>query len=194
MGGAALAGHGLLHRTTRDLDVFWHEQDRLDERGRACEAALRAAGLSVEVIQGSMAFRRLRVADGSDVVVVDLVAEPGRTVDPPELMDVDGSTVRVATRHDLLVDKLCALLGRSEVRDLVDVHALLQAGGDLDRALRDAPLRDAGFSPLTLAWVLRRLPVAPLGAEAAVPEALVAELERFRDDLVRHLVERSRPA
>jgi len=40
------------------------------------------------------------------------------------------------------------LLERSEIRDLADVKALLDAGGDLDAALRDAPTKDAGFSPV----------------------------------------------
>ncbi len=92
--------------------------------------------------------------------------------------------------HDLLVDKLCALLGRAEVRDLVDVRALLGAGGDLDRALRDAPRRDAGFSALTLAWTVRDLPVTSLAQSAGLPTAQAAELARFRDEFVARLASR----
>jgi hypothetical protein len=65
--------------------------------------------------------------------------------------------------HEILVTKLCALLGRSELRDLEDVRALLDAEGDLARALADAPRKEAGFSPVTLAWVLEQLPVAAMG-------------------------------
>jgi hypothetical protein len=61
----------------------------------------------------------------------------------------------VDNRHEILASKLATLLERSETRDLADVKALLDAGGDLESALRDAPMKDAGFSPLTLAWVLR---------------------------------------
>jgi hypothetical protein len=40
--------------------------------------------------------------------------------------------------------RVCAAL---ELRDLEDVRALLESGGDLERALADAPLKDGGFSP-----------------------------------------------
>ena len=85
------------------------------------------------------------------------------------------------------MDKLCALLGRSEVRDLVDLQGLLATDVDLDRALSDAPQRDAGFSPLTLAWVLRSFPVETLGRAIALPDAEVAGLARFRDRFVERL-------
>lgn len=60
------------------------------------------------------------------------------------------------------MNKLTALLSRWAVRDLVDVRALVASGEDLDRALRDAPAKDGGFSPQTLAWVLDTLPTNEL--------------------------------
>jgi predicted nucleotidyltransferase len=124
------------------------------------------------------------------VIVVDLAAETTPALDSPRERMVSGASVQVASPHDLLVDKLCALLGRAEIRDLVDVRALLGAGEDLDRALRDAPRRDAGFSPLTLAWVIRGLPVASLAQSADLPTEQAAELARFRDELVARLASR----
>lgn len=49
--------------------------------------------------------------------------------------------------RDGLVNKLNALLDRWASRDLVDVHALLATGLSLERAIADAPRKDAGFSP-----------------------------------------------
>ena len=81
----------------------------------------------------------------------------------------------------ILVDKLCALLGRSEPRDLHDVRELLATGGDLSAALEDAPRKDGGFSALTLAWVLRGVPAQLLERQAA-------GLAGYRDELVERLV------
>jgi hypothetical protein len=67
-----------------------------------------------------------------------------------------GVAIRVDTAYEILVNELCALLGRSELRNLVEVRALLDQGFDLARALADAPKKDSGFSPVTLAWVTTR--------------------------------------
>jgi len=91
------------------------------------------------------------------------------------------------------VNKLCTLLARSELRDLVDVRTLLEAGGDLEGSLALAPQKDAGFSPLTLAWVLRGLPITSLGLGSGRPAAEVSSLERFRDEFVRKIAGLAKP-
>jgi len=173
-GGAALAGFHLGHRTTRDLDLFWHGTRVLGEWADQVQARLRDDGLDVARIQTAPGFRRLRVDDGRRTVIVDLVAESVPFIEAPvELLP----GIHVDTPHEILVNKLCALLSRSESRDLVDVAALLEAGGDLQRAIEDASAKDGGFSPLTLAWVLQSL-----------DSAGDSRLESIRDSLVSRLV------
>jgi hypothetical protein len=89
-----------------------------------------------------------------------------------------GALVRlVDTPCEILANKLTALLSRWAVRDLVDVRALLDAGGDLSRGLEDAARKDSGFSPPTLAWVLSTQPATGLDPE----------LLRFRGWLIDQL-------
>ena len=89
--------------------------------------------------------------------------------------------------------KLCALLGRSELRDLIDLQVLLKSGGDLQRALLDAANKDTGFSPLTLAWVLRELPVELLGRAIKLPHGDILQMQDFRDRFVTTLLEYASP-
>jgi hypothetical protein len=192
-GGGALVGMHLGHRTTRDLDLFWHGLTSLADASPASIARLRAAGLSVDVVQTSPAFQQLRVSDAETVVVVDFVADPVPTIEQPVEVDLEGTIIQVDTAHEILVNKLCALLGRSEIRDLVDVRALLLHGLDLKRALDDAPRKDGGFSPLTLAWVLRQQPLHAMASATAIAGDVAAELVRFRDELVRQLLDVARP-
>jgi hypothetical protein len=192
-GGAALAGFHLHHRGTRDLDLFWHGQERLGGCKDEIVRRIRAAGLQVESLQSSDGFQRLRVSDGREAILVDLVAEPMLPVEPAVEFPQGSVRIRVDTPHEILVNKICTLLGRAEFRDLVDVRALLAAGGDLARALRDAPRKDGGFSPLTLAWILRGLPVAAMAREEGVGSAETHELEGFRDELVARLTAAARP-
>jgi hypothetical protein len=70
---------------------------------------------------------------------------------------------------------------------------LLDAQGDLQRALRDAPAKDGAFSPVTLAWVLRGMPIENLGGVSGLTDASLENLESFRDELVDLLVQVTRP-
>ena len=58
------------------------------------------------------------VRDGADSVLVDLVADPVPIAVAPQAIRLGGATIWVDTAHQLLVNKLCALLSRSELRDL----------------------------------------------------------------------------
>ena len=186
-GGAALAGFHLAHRTTRDLDLLWGGHERLGRVPEEVRVALAADRLSVATVQTTPSFHRFRVTDGSFVTVLDLVAEPVAPVELPEVHRHGETEVLVDTPHEILVNKLCALIQRSELRDLVDVHRLLDSGGDLRRALEDAPRKDSGFSPLALAWSLKELPMSAQAKAEGWPEDRIAAVQhciqahRYRD-------------
>ncbi|HEV2852581.1 MAG TPA: nucleotidyl transferase AbiEii/AbiGii toxin family protein [Thermoanaerobaculia bacterium] len=192
-GGAALAGFHLKHRTTKDLDLFWHGQSQLGNLPQEIRARLAAAGLDATVLQSGSTFYQLRVRDGQGVCIVDLVAEPVPPIEPPHRLGIRGISITVDTPQEILVNKLCALLGRAEIRDLVDVRFLLGAGADLPQALADAPRKDAGFSPLTLAWVLRDVRPRALARVAGLSEAEADELEEFKEQLISTLLETTAP-
>jgi hypothetical protein len=192
-GGGALAAVHLGHRPTRDLDLFWHGLHRFDREEEEVVQRLREAGLSVTTLRTAASYRQLRVASGAETVVVDLVADPVATIEPPMLTNIDGATIQIDTPHEILVNKLCALLGRTELRDLVDVRALLDTGGEFLRGLSDAPRKDGGFSPLTLAWLMQGFDVLALSAQEGWSEAEAASLDGFRRELVTRLTEAGRP-
>ena len=100
-------------------------------------------------------IRRASRFDGTDACIVDLVAEPFSPIEAPVTAQVEDVSISVDSPHEILASKLATLLERSEIRDLADVKALVDAGGDLEAGLRDAPKKDGGFSALTLAWVLK---------------------------------------
>ena len=182
-GGAALVGFYTFHRTTRDLDAFWRGRERLGEVTHLVRDRLATCGFEVSVLQSTPAFARLRVKSGEEVCLLDLVAEPVGALEPPQFRSVLGATVRIDSAHEILVNKLCTLIERAELRDLADVQALVDAGGDLARALEDAPRKDGGFSPLTLAWVLETTPFDATVEHGALDIDLPAVLQ-FRRRLI----------
>lgn len=191
--GGALAGFHLGHRETRDLDLFWRNRRELGQLVSDALGALRSDGLEARALRTAPAFGELRVTDGTEACIVDLVAEPFAPVEAPVTAEIEGATIAVDSRRELLASKLATLLERSEIRDLADVKALLEAGGDLETGLRDAPVKDAGFSPLTLAWVLSGYDPSPAAKALGLSDAQVEELVSFRQWLIDRLTSAAAP-
>jgi hypothetical protein len=195
VGGAALAGFYTKHRTTRDLDLFWAGPELRDLSivSTDCEQRLRAAGLRVDALQTHPTFVRLRAANDAETVIVDLVVDFPPVAAPVRKQVVAGAEVDVDAPEEILVSKLCALLSRSEVRDLVDVRALLESGLDLEKALAVAPSKDGGFSPLTIAWLLDQFPVEALAGKEGMSSEDARSLATFRGQLVERILRAARP-
>ncbi len=193
VGGGALAGFHLAHRDTRDLDLFFRPMDGLGEIGDDAKSMLAGAGFGVVVITKTHDFVRLRVSSGSEAMDLDLVSEPAAPPLHPMEATVSGASIWIATRAELLASKLCTMMNRAEIRDLVDIRALLAAGEDLEAALRIAPSIDTGFSPPTLAWVVKDLDAGKIARAEGIPEDEAKKLASFKDRLVEILVSCSRP-
>jgi hypothetical protein len=180
-GGAALAGYHLGHRTTADLDLFTTTEP-LDAGDDALEAAAIDTAATVESLQTAPDFRRRLVRRGDEGVLVDLVRDRA-SQGPQAKYNVDG--VQVDPPEEILANKLCALLSRAELRDLVDVVCLERAGFCAEDALELATLKDAGLTPAQLAWVLSQITI---GDDASIPAGLtVGELRSFLSDLIARL-------
>jgi hypothetical protein len=98
----------------------------------------------------------------------------------------------VDSAREILANKLCALLSRTEVRDLVDVARLEEAGHSPIVALDLAAQKDAGMTAGQLAWVLSTFPI-PSG-EALHYGMSPRDLEAFRESLVRRLTAAAFPS
>lgn len=192
-GGAALAGFHTKHRETRDLDLFFHHQQDLGSIIVDATQALQGAGLDVAPVRSSAMFAQLDVRLDAESTIIDLVADPTPIAEVAQPMIIGDATILVETPHQLLVNKLCALLSRSEVRDLIDIRALVESGADLPRALNDYPGQDAGFSPMTFAWGAQSLPLRRIAAAQGWPEPEIEALERFRQGLVEGVMAAARP-
>ncbi|MCU0242188.1 MAG: nucleotidyl transferase AbiEii/AbiGii toxin family protein [Vicinamibacteria bacterium] len=193
IGGAALIGFHLGHRKTRDVDLIWKGRPELGDLANDAMRALRSAGLSVGKLQEAPSFARFRIEDESDVCLVDLIADPAPPIMHPETVDLDNQSLLIETRAVALVSKLCALLGRSEIRDLIDIQALVGSGEDLQSAIAMAPMVDGGFSPLTLAWLLKDLNIGRLADAEDLDESRIRDLDSFRSRLIELLLTSSKP-
>lgn len=192
-GGAALAAVYLGHRTTRDLDLFFHETEPLGRIPDRAVASLRAAGFESTIEERFETFCRVLARRAEETVVVDLVADPVDTIEGPMEVTIGGARVLVDTLREIAANKLWALVGRSELRDLLDLESMLGAEIDLSMALNDAAAKDGGFSPLVLGWSLQRFPLAKVGRAEGLDDATTSRLDAFRKDLIERVARLAMP-
>ena len=186
-GGAALVGFYLHHRQTLDLYLFTTE-DHLEDGEAALFDAARELGATVERLRTSTSFRRFLVSRGDESVVADIVRDLAPQIDTEKPVR-DG--IRIDSPREIMANKLCTLLSRGELRDLVDVMALEQAGYGVEEHLALAARKDAGLTPAQLGWVLSQLEI---GEDASPPGGVSAdELRGYLDELVRRLSEVAYP-
>ncbi len=184
-GGAALSAGYLHHRLSEDLDLFCPTADDLDVVSAALGSVAQTAGIALVERRRAPGFRRYEARVEGESTIVDVVHEPVPQVVPIHEKP-EASGIRYDALPDLVANKLCAALGRSEVKDLVDLYQLSREGIDLLAHLEGAAHKDAGLDPATLAWVLAQAPtdahrlhlLRPVGAD---------ELRQFRDELVERL-------
>ena len=182
-GGAALAGFHLKHRPTTDLDFFTTDNGVLKRALRAVSDVATSMGAAVVVRLETPSFVRVVVNDGDDALVVDIVHEQVRQVHAVKPM-IDG--IAVDPMDEIFVNKLTALVGRQEERDLVDVWFMEQRGLRVEDALADAHMKDGGCTPATLAWLLTSYPIPP---DVRLPGGVTSVvLSLWRDQLVERLL------
>ncbi len=180
-GGAALVGFYLHHRETLDLDLFTTE-DNLDDGEAALLAAAEEIGGTVERLRTSRDFRRFLIRRDNESVVADIARDLAPQVDSEKPV-LDG--IRIDSTREIMANKLCTLLSRGELRDLVDVKALEEAGLSVEDHLEFAAFKDAGLTPAQLAWVLSQLEI---GDDASPPGGVSAdELRAYLEGLVQRL-------
>ncbi len=187
-GGAALAAYHLGHRATDDLDLFTTTCD-LEDGVVALRSVAEELGASLEALRTSPDFRRFLLTVAGEAVVVDLVRDRVPQIYADKL-DRDG--ILVDPPAEILANKLCTLLSRCEVRDLVDVLFLERAGLRVEDALVPASTKDGGLTAAQLAWVLSQVTVGP---DARIPAGVKPdELQAFLEDLVTRLSRLAYPA
>jgi predicted nucleotidyltransferase component of viral defense system len=177
-GGAALAGFYLRHRDTEDLDLFASPEVDIGDGVRALVEAAVAIGASATILRESGDFKRYAVTRESETTLVDLVVDRAPQVAEKRSF----GRIRVDAPNEIAANKLCALLDRFEVRDLVDLELLLATGLTLEAVLADAQKKHAGADPATLAWALSQCRIAPT---APIPAGIRAsQVEAFRSALI----------
>lgn len=142
-GGYAIQAHGFLNRPSSDVDLFAEASAEFDfsQAVDAVVAAYLREGLQVETELRTASFARLNVRSGAEGAKVELGLD-WRKNEPIRL-----AVGPVLHADDAVANKVCALFGRAEVRDYVDVDAILTSGRYTEDEVLDlAADHDPGFN------------------------------------------------
>ena len=151
-GGAALAGFFLGHRQTDDLDLFTSDQTSFDQAPLVLQSVATALGATLAVRQHAPGFRRVVLTtEKLGSVVVDFVYDQGVAAFPDKQRF---GNIVVDPVAEILINKLTAVVGRAEERDLVDLLCLANSGLSIIDNVAAAQAKDGGCTPANLAWLL----------------------------------------
>lgn len=186
-GGNALIAHGIIDRSTQDVDVFSDEQGGVEAAADAVEAALRDSGFEAERRDKTGGLADIFYGMGEGLAEWIVTAPGGEQMmlqmayfdraRRPVTMDIGP----VLDLEDVIGGKVCALASRAEPRDYVDTAAAL-GRYSIEQMLGFARRLDPGLTDRDFADAGRRLDqwgdgvFAPFGLS---PQDIAALRERF---------------
>lgn len=177
-GGAALIVHGVVNRTTRDLDLFTEERGHVPTLQQTLTDELVANGLGVTIISASTTFVRLEVHEPASDERIEIDLGVDVRMAAPVTTDIG----RVLSIDELAADKMLALYGRAELRDFLDVADLLERFPK-ERLVELAIAKDAGFTLARFVEslaALHRFPDADWEAHGAERERITIIFDEWR--------------
>ncbi len=122
-GGTALSRFYLFHRYSHDLDLFTNaDEDFPEEVGKAVKGILCIRGIRLKNSLAGVGegYIRLEVDDGDVSLTVDFVNDVAFRIGFPQKKD----SIFVDNLANIMTNKISALIGRDELKDVVDVREI----------------------------------------------------------------------
>jgi hypothetical protein len=152
-GGAAILIEPNTTRFSRDLDYFHDSEARVAEAFAADRRLIEAGGYSIDVDLNQPGFVRAIVRKDRQATKVEWARDSAWRFMPTVRDDRVGFLLHPV---DLAVNKVLALAGRDEPRDVLDALHLHRRVLVLGALCWAACGKDPGFTPLSLLELLRR--------------------------------------
>lgn len=183
-GGTALAAFYLRHRRSDDLDLFTHD-DILEGIDGLLRSSQARTGWKVDQIRKFPRFLRYRV---NDDLQLDFVVDVPFRVGSPQSIE----NVMVDSLKNIAVNKVCAILGRLDSKDYVDLFFILREHElDILELLDLASHKDAGMDRFVWASLVGTAELAILPSMIR-PVSLV-DLTQFYRALRDQILDAIRP-
>ncbi len=188
-GGSALGIFYLQHRLSYDLDFFTQEEVNWH---LLSNMLMKIAGeISAELSNktASPLFYRFELTRGDAHEILDFVLEQVPQLD---LEKEQFDDIRVDTLREIAANKVCMMVSRSELKDLLDLYFLDKAGVDLIGLIPAAQRKEGGLEPAMLSHLLSQVEL-DLAPHYLLQPVSSDELRQFVEELRRKLAELAFP-
>ncbi len=188
-GGSALGIFYLQHRFSYDLDFFTLKTVDWQILGNLLRQTAENIAADLDSVSETPFFHRYVISRKEEKETLDFVLEKVPQLDKDK---IEFSGIQVDTLHEIGVNKICSLLGRSEQKDIVDLFFLERAGWDLKQLVVDAKRKEGGVEPAVLSWLVSQIRFESVPEYLLLPVS-IEELNCFLDKFRRSLAETSFP-
>lgn len=153
-GSGAIREYGLINRPTEDIDLFGstdllNNKDEFSQILTNIETKLAENQYTITSTTGNDFFRHLEITDGGTLFKVDISVD--YRSNPTTLLEIG----EVIALEDAVANKVCAVYGRGEARDYLDLDSIRQNGSFSDEELLYlAAQNDLGFDVNVFAKML----------------------------------------
>jgi hypothetical protein len=158
-GGSALGIFYLEHRLSYDLDLFTGEPINWVNLGNTVGGIARTIGAGLTSITAAPYFHRYVLQRGMEREILDFVVDQTHQIDSTK-PEFDG--IRVDTMREIGVNKICTLIGRCEMKDVIDLYFLSKRGFSIRDHFEEAKTKEGGLDPAMISLLLVKLREAPL--------------------------------
>lgn len=122
-GGTALSRFYFSHRYSDDFDLFANEESLFPEIvEKAIVEIQKIDGVRLKIAETGIGagYLRIEVSEGEACLIVDFVNDIAFRLGAP----VEHDGIRIDTLSNILTNKIAALIGRDELKDVVDVREI----------------------------------------------------------------------
>ncbi len=187
-GGTALSAFYLEHRFSEDLDFFTNNEAAFRRAENVINDVCAALKIPTSSITITSYFKHFNVGEKDDFLTIHFSKDVSYHVKPPNHF----GNVIVDSLEDIMANKICAVLGRTEMKDLVDLFFLDQAGHKIDQYFSFAEQKDGGLTHDSLAYALSQFDVIEI-PKFVIKPLTIQELKNYLESLIEHHIHLSRP-
>jgi len=187
-GGTALSAYYLHHRYSEDLDFFTQDDGAFQAADAITIKACRELKIAFTPVRITSYFKHFRVGTPEDPLTLHFSRDYAPSIKPATRF----GNLLVDSIEDITANKICAALGRTEIKDVLDLYFLDLAGYTVPKYFELAQQKDAGLSLAVLAYALSQFELHEIPSFMLKPVSLES-LQSFQKNTIAWLIAKSAP-
>lgn len=155
-GGSALGIFYLQHRKSYDLDFFTPENVDWHILNNIVLDISKKISAECKSISASPQFHRFELFRGQEHEILDFVVELVPQIDIEKNSFGD---IRVDTLREIGINKICTLINRCELKDIIDLYFLSKKNFNILENFTEAAKKEGGLDPAMISYLLSQVSI-----------------------------------